>query len=252
MKVYNYNQIRPYDTAIIVASAQLGTSILTLPRTVTEAVQTSDGWIAILISGLIMLLVSWILGQVLIQYPGWNLVTISSRLIGVKLTQLFFLLFAAVIMCYFAIVIRMTGLLTKLYFFELTPLEIVGVLGVHTTMNVYVPTIELAKEAEIPGGFFDRLQSIFFAVWILAIFSSAVFALDITTLLLQSVFQKIRKMSWILGIAPIAYLLSMIPRNNQEVFEWGSSAIVVLFSLSVTYTFVLFITAKWKGRRRHG
>lgn len=114
-----------------------------------------------------MLFVSWILGQVLIQYPGWNLVTISSRLIGVKLTQLFFLLFAAVIMCYFAIVIRMTGLLTKLYFFELTPLEIVGVLGVHTTMNVYVPTIELAKEAEIPGGFFDRLQSIFFAVWVL-------------------------------------------------------------------------------------
>ena len=94
MKVYNYNQIRPYDTAIIVASAQLGTSILTLPRTVTEAVQTSDGWIAILISGLIMLFVSWILGQVLIQYPGWNLVTISSRLIGVKLTQLFFLLFS--------------------------------------------------------------------------------------------------------------------------------------------------------------
>jgi spore germination protein len=54
----------------------------------------------------------------------------------------------------------------------------VGVFGNITTSELIFPVIEISKELEIPGGFFERFDSIFFVVWIMAIFNTMCMALD--------------------------------------------------------------------------
>ena len=366
MSVYDYDQIRTTDIPIIVTTMQLGVGILTLPKIVAEIMGSSDGWLVILISGIVMLGIGALIGQVINRFPGQSLLSISNQLLGIWITRFIFLLLALIGLAYLAVVLRITGMLAKLYFFDLTPIEVlilifalviiycvaglriaimricllflpiiigiliiiflfnlghmrwdnlepyftadwrdivrgtatalpsyngiiiflfygylaktspkiprmimigtsvvitlyilvfifsVGVLGLYTTINTIFPTIEMAKEAEVPGGFFERLQSIFFAVWMLAIFTSGVFALDISTMMLESIFQKVSKITWILSLAPIGYFLSMIPRNEVEILSMSSWAAIALFAVAIPLPIILLIADRVKRRTAHG
>ncbi|OLO25684.1 hypothetical protein BTR23_24230 [Alkalihalophilus pseudofirmus] len=44
--------------------------------------------------------------------------------------------------------------------------------GVEMTERIVFPSVELAKEIEIIGGFIERLESLFLTVYIMAIFTS--------------------------------------------------------------------------------
>ncbi|WP_404451297.1 spore germination protein [Virgibacillus necropolis] len=120
----------------------------------------------------------------------------------------------------------------------------IGVFGHSVTANLLYPTIELAKGIEIPGGFFERFESVFFIIWIMAIFNTTAMALDIVVLSLNSIFNHTKKIKVIILVAPIVFSVSMFPQDLIEVTKLGSIVSNVAFSYTIFIGVFLFVIAK--------
>lgn len=120
----------------------------------------------------------------------------------------------------------------------------VGVFGNSVTQNLLYPTIELAKGVEIPGEFFERFESIFFVIWIMAIFNTTTIALDLAVLSLSYTFKNISKIRILYIVAPLVFFISMIPRDIVEVANLGSlfGYLAILYSSVVLV--LLFLLSK--------
>lgn len=66
----------------------------------------------------------------------------------------------------------------------------IGVFGNLTSSNTFFPVLEVTKSIEIPGGFFERLDPIFFVIWTMAVFITCLIALDISIMLFQLIFNQ--------------------------------------------------------------
>lgn len=128
----------------------------------------------------------------------------------------------------------------------------IGVFGKSVTSNLLYPTIELAKGVEVPGGFFERFESIFFVIWIMAIFNTTSMALDIAVMSINSIFKNIKKTKIVLVVSPIVYVTCMFPQNLLEVTAFGSfiGNTALLYSTSVVI--LLIVIAKIRGVKQNG
>lgn len=122
-----------------------------------------------------------------------------------------------------------------------------GVFGHAGTANLVTPLIELAKRAEIPGMLLERIESLFFVIWLMAIFTSAVMAFDVAVLAINSILRKTAKIKIILTLVPIQYYISMFPQDFIQVSTFGEvlSYILIIFTISVTI--LLIAIAKVRG-----
>jgi spore germination protein len=95
--------------------------------------------------------------------------------------------------------------------------------SIETTGIITFPTVEVAKEVEIPGGLFERLESLVITIWIMSIFNTMSIAqLLANNTLTTMFFQKKQKAWWIPGlIASIAFIIAFIPRSITEAFTLG-------------------------------
>ncbi|WP_258871851.1 spore germination protein [Virgibacillus dokdonensis] len=123
----------------------------------------------------------------------------------------------------------------------------IGVFGYAGTANVNYPIVEIAKEVEIPGGFFERFDSIFFVIWIMAVFNTVTMAFDSSLYALKSVF-NLKKIHYILFLTPVLFFVAMIPKDVIDVREFGD--FVSLYGLVITTltAIVLFIIASVKKK----
>ncbi|MFC4559428.1 endospore germination permease [Virgibacillus kekensis] len=127
----------------------------------------------------------------------------------------------------------------------------IGVFGNLVTANLQFPTIELAKNVEIPGGFFERFESIFFVIWIMAIFNTTVMALGAALMAIQSVFRQVRKEKVVFMLSPLIFLIGMIPHDENELGTFGSFLGYYGFFMTTLVTFLLLIIAKLRGVKGH-
>lgn len=114
----------------------------------------------------------------------------------------------------------------------------VGVFGYTATANVNYPIIELAKEIEIPGGFFERFDSIFFVIWIMAIFNTITMALDASVFALESIF-KLKKMQLLYILSPLVFLIGMLPADILAVEQF--SEFVSIYGLIIKTLIILVL-----------
>lgn len=87
------------------------------------------------------------------------------------------------------------------------------------TAQIIHPAIELAKQIEVPGQFFERLESVFFTIWVMTVFNTAAMAFDMGILALRSLFKKAKRMRLVLILSPIIYIASMAPPNQISYFK---------------------------------
>ncbi|MGO4274149.1 endospore germination permease [Paenibacillus sp. TAF58] len=95
-------------------------------------------------------------------------------------------------------------------------LTCVGVFSHFALQQITYPAVELAKEMQIPGAFFERFESIFFTIWSMTVFTTTIMAYDCSIYLLMSIFTKTKKKTWVFLLSPIIYLLCMFPRNLAD------------------------------------
>lgn len=145
----------------------------------------------------------------------------------------------------------MLGMLLPFATYLLVFFFTIGVFGVDVTASTLYPTAELAKEVEVPGGFFERFESIFFAIWVLTLFSTAAMSFDVALLGLEAVFKKAKRTALAIGLAPLIYLMAMQPQNLSELAlfgEWISYAGIGLSMVLPTLLLLLAFMRGGKGR----
>jgi len=123
---------------------------------------------------------------------------------------------------------------------------IIGVFSAAVAKNLTFPTIELAKGVEVPGGFIERVESLFFTIWIMTIFNTSTIWFDLTITTLRSVFTRFSKFTWIRMISPIVYLIAMSPQNQNEFLTFGDR--LSYFGVVIAYVIPLLLLAIAKLR----
>lgn len=129
---------------------------------------------------------------------------------------------------------------------------VVGVFGVQVVGSTLYPTAELAKQVEVPGGFFERFESIFFAIWVITLFNTASMALDVTLLAIESVFKKARRIILLFVLSPIIYIFVMQPQNIKEIATFGEWISYTGILCGMILPAVLLLLAKLRGVRGDG
>lgn len=99
---------------------------------------------------------------------------------------------------------------------------VIGIFSNIGAMNIVYPTIELAKEIQFPGNFFERFESLFFVIWIMTIYNTAAMGFDLANECLSFLFKKLTKRYRLVILAPIAYLICMIPGDMAEFSTLGT------------------------------
>lgn len=118
----------------------------------------------------------------------------------------------------------------------------IGVFSVEVTANLNFPTAELAKQVEVPGGFFERFESLFFTIWVMTLFSTAAMAFDVTLLALGAIFKKIKRITFIFVLTPIIYIIAMTPQDFNEFSTFGLyiSYLGIVFSMIIPSLLLIF------------
>ena len=130
-------------------------------------------------------------------------------------------------------------------------LMVIGVFGPESTSQMIYPTIELAKEVEVPGEFFERFESIFFTIWTMTLFVTAAMAFDISLMCLKFVWPKVKKMTFIFVLSPFTYLVGMFPENQLSVSRLGDNISYAGIGFAVFLPALLLIIAKVRGVKGH-
>lgn len=128
----------------------------------------------------------------------------------------------------------------------------IGIFTSKGTEQIIYPTVEIAKEVRLPGQFFERLESIFFTVWIMTIFNTSSMAMEASVSCLKAVFPKPGKRGWIWILCPAAYLLSLLPKNEPQYDRLGTIVSYIGYGTAALIPIGLLLLARMKGVARDG
>lgn len=363
---YADDRIQSQDIMIAIPSIVISISILTLPGTLAESTKAADGWIPIIIGGILAISSTWMIAKIVSKFPDQSFLSYSSSLLSKPVGYLLTLLFALQGIMIAAYEISAISIISDHYLFEKTPIEVIAltfllvvvyavsgsraglfrlngiflpliffitglliifainfmkldhvlplfttkmdgyvkgtidstfayaglgilffyipltkdankvpsraafgmswvvvlylfiyltsiaVFGQATTEAIRLPLIELAKTIEIPGGFFERMESVFFVIWLTAIFTTTIMAYDVAVFALQSILPKLKKHTIVFGLSPIIFFISMIPKNFLENRIFANFVSYTTYIIPIVVAILLWIMYGIKGGKGRG
>jgi spore germination protein len=121
MTKQKFDQITTPQTVVIISNFILGIGILTLPRTVTEKVKTPDGWITIILGGIIALVVAIIMVKLAERFPGKSIFQYSNEITGKVIGSVVSLCIIIYYLTLSSFELRAMSETTRLFLLEGTP-----------------------------------------------------------------------------------------------------------------------------------
>lgn len=122
MFVRTDDKITPTQAAVFLNNTLLGAGILTLPRSVSEAVKTPDSWLSVLLGGAIVMLVVLLMVKISQQFPGKTVFQYAGKITG----RVFGGFLCLLLILYFIIIagfeIRTLAEVTLFFLLEGTPI----------------------------------------------------------------------------------------------------------------------------------
>lgn len=119
----------------------------------------------------------------------------------------------------------------------------IGVFGYETAGKIVFPLIELVKTIELPGGFIERLESLFLTIFIMTIFSSLSIGLFLASHGIEKLYgRRIRANLPI--IMSLTVFTALYPKNLDAVFEFGNLIEIIGIFYVGPLPAILFIIAK--------
>ena len=113
------------------------------------------------------------------------------------------------------------GLIIPLVFYSITFVMVVGSLTVDGVVTQTWPVLTFIRSFEIQGLIVERFDSLLLVVWIMQLFATFSVCYYAASLGLSQMFKK-NINGFIYGLAPLIYIVSMVPKNINEMFEMGS------------------------------
>jgi spore germination protein len=122
-----------------------------------------------------------------------------------------------------------------------------SVFGTEEMKNLMWPTLELAKTAALPAFFIERLDPIFLAVWVTAVFC-AIFAAYYISIQAFGHFFRMRdhRVFSIAGL-PIVYVLASLPSNVHQLYTIVKIVGLCGLPLTFGYPLILLLTHWARG-----
>lgn len=124
--------------------------------------------------------------------------------------------------------------------------------GVHSLKSQTFPTLSLVKEVDLPGYFIENLDGLVMAFWVLVIFPTMASYYFASGMVLSNLFNTKDHSLFIVPIAPIVYIISLIPRNAVTLHEGlGRYTNYVAMFTIVIMPIIIYIVALFKTRRQN-
>ncbi|KYP81748.1 GerAB/ArcD/ProY family transporter [Ferroacidibacillus organovorans] len=97
-------------------------------------------------------------------------------------------------------------------------LATLGVFGTEEIKHILWPTLDLAKTASLPVFFIERLDPIFVAVWVTAVFTGILSSYYCSIRGMAHVFQLYDHRSMSIFIFPVIFVMSLLPKNIANLY----------------------------------
>lgn len=125
-----------------------------------------------------------------------------------------------------------------------------SVFGTEEIKNLLWPTLELAKTAAFPAFFVERLDPIFIAVWVTAVFTSILSFYYVSIQGFAHLFRFKNHKIWTTILFPIIFILAMQPPNVIEMYQIVERVGIAGLYLTLGYPAVLVVFHLVKKRRK--
>ncbi|MCY8403406.1 spore germination protein [Bacillus sonorensis] len=112
------------------------------------------------------------------------------------------------------------GICFPIIFYMITVIMVIGAMSVEGVVTRTWPTIDLMRSFEMPGLIFERFESLLLVIWIMQIFSNFTISYYAVALGLSQLFKK-KIQPIIFGLLPLIYVISMTPKNINQLFQIG-------------------------------
>lgn len=346
---------------LIVAKSIIGTGILVLPQGIAKAVGTPDGWISVVLSGILAMLSGYVIVKLSLRFPGQTFYQYSEAIAGKWLGKMAAVALSLYYILCSAYLLRFMGEVIRMYLLDKTPIEVIvivflsiatyltvggihpiarliemflplvvifllvfilfslqnmesdnirpvlggGVLpvlkgikpsifsisgfeimlilpafmkeprkavqsvlgGIALVIPLYTmvvataiatlsveevktltwPTMSVAKNIELPGGFFERFESLFSVLWVISMYTAFVLYQYSASLGFAQILRK-RYQTLVYGCLPVIYLVAMFPSDLNEVFQFGDvlgiSAMIVASILPLCFWIIAKLRRK--------
>lgn len=150
---------------------------------------------------------------------------------------------------------NLTGVGIPAFVYVIVNLAGLAVFG-YEELNLLVwPTLELVKSVEFPGLILERVESLFLAIWVAAVYTTVgnlFYASCMATAQFLPFRRKDTARRWIAVLfLPLLYIIALQPQNIFELFSWLEMIGYVGFFASYMLPLILYILAliRRKGRK---
>ncbi|URN94053.1 MAG: spore germination protein [Candidatus Pristimantibacillus lignocellulolyticus] len=136
------------------------------------------------------------------------------------------------------------GLVVVIYLIAL--ILVIGSLSLEAGMLSTWPTIDLVRNYELKGFFFERIEILFLVIWVMQLFCAFSSMYYGASLGLSHVLGN-KKRPILLGLLPVSYIFTMVPRNINDITVLGyviSYYCILLFIIAL----ILFIVYSFRKR----
>lgn len=124
-------------------------------------------------------------------------------------------------------------------------LIIIANFGVHETKNLIWPLMAYIKSIQIPGAFIEQLEGVIMAIWVMFIYTTLATLYFSAAFLCSRVFKAREHSIFVVPLLPIIYLLSLLPRNVAQLYDWlGVFSVYAGTLIGVAIPIFLLMVAK--------
>ncbi|HWO96503.1 MAG TPA: endospore germination permease [Bacillus sp. (in: firmicutes)] len=126
----------------------------------------------------------------------------------------------------------------------------VSVFGTEEIKQLFWPTLELARTTSLPGNILQRLDVIFLAVWVTAVFTTLFASYYLTIQSIKQFFRLQDHKMLAYFIFPFVFILAMLPQNILQLYDTIQYAGRAGLAITILYPMLLFILDVIKSKRR--
>ncbi len=137
------------------------------------------------------------------------------------------------------------GIAGLLYVFVV--IAVLAVFGHGETEKLLWPTLELAKATAIPTNFLERLDAMFIAVWVTAVFTTLLSSYYVTVHEMSKLFRLQDHRMLTLFLLPFVFTIAMLPSNVLNLYDIIVKVGLFGLLLTIVYPGLLLIVSIVRG-----
>jgi spore germination protein len=118
-------RLTPVEMSITLISMMLAIGVLTLPRSLVDVMDTGDGWISVLVSGVLVMGIVYFIVKIQKHFPGQSyLEFIGEKGMGKWVAKLLAILFVLYFIPFLSYEARILTIIVRMYLLDRTPPEL--------------------------------------------------------------------------------------------------------------------------------